>query len=78
MSTEEKQTESERLVKIESHLAHLQRFTDQLNAVVTDQSSQLDVLRRTVSRLENQVKELREKPQAADGAEHFEEKPPHY
>lgn len=78
MSTEEKQTDSKRLTELESHLAHLQHFTDQLNDVVTEQANQMVVLRRTVTRLENLVKELRERPQSPDGADPFDEKPPHY
>lgn len=78
MTAGNEQTEKDRLTELESHLAHLQRFTEQLNEVVTEQAGQLVILRRTVTRLESQIKDLRERPQASEGADLFDEKPPHY
>lgn len=78
MSAESGNGNSQRVTDLESHLAHLQHFTDQLNSVVTEQANQLVVLQRTVKRLENQIKELRDRPEPSANVDLFDEKPPHY
>ena len=42
---------SERLARLEAAVAHLERSLDQLNAVVTGHSRQIDRLERLVDRL---------------------------
>ncbi|MEO7675215.1 MAG: SlyX family protein, partial [Verrucomicrobiota bacterium] len=42
---------SERMEKLESHVAHLERQIDQLNEVAVEQSQELDRLKKLVGRL---------------------------
>ncbi len=65
-----------RITDLEIGLAHIQRMYEQLNEVVTSQSLENQRMERRVSRLEEQIKQLKEKPQEA--TDPLDEKPPHY
>ncbi len=65
-----------RVCELETQIAHIQRLYDQLNEVVTDQSKDIDRMRRQISALQSQIKEIKEKPLPA--ADPLDEKPPHY
>jgi uncharacterized coiled-coil protein SlyX len=68
-----------RIEKLEIELVHLQRFTEQLNQVVAEQSSDVLKLTRTVDRLTKHVTELRKRPDSSEPPPTLEEeKPPHY
>lgn len=66
----------ERIVELETQLAHQQHLCDQLNQVLVDQSKRLMRLERVVVQLENQVKDLM--PQQREIRDLLDEKPPHY
>ncbi len=63
-------------VDLEIQIAHLQRWFEQLNEVVTEQSLDADRMRRRIAQLETQIKHLKEKP--APAGDPLDEKPPHY
>ncbi len=65
-----------RITELEMQLAHLQRLYDQLNEVVIQQAMAADRMVRTMAELENQIKQLKEKPTPAPDPR--DEKPPHY
>ena len=67
-----------RIIELEYQLAHLQRLFEQLNEVVTEQAHGLDRTRRRVAELENQIKELKQKPSTNEPLDPTAEKPPHY
>lgn len=69
-------TEAERLIEIESALAHQQRLCEQLNEVVVDQTQRLLKLERLVVQLENQVRDVMR--QTREQRDLLDEKPPHY
>lgn len=66
----------DRLVELESQLAHQQRVCDQLNEVVVDHTKTIMELEYKLSRLEHQFKDLR--GQTAELRDPVDEKPPHY
>lgn len=63
-----------RLEKLEIDLAHATQTIDDLNAVVIDQSRQIDRLTRLLGSMTDQVEELMENVLPG----HQIEKPPHY
>ena len=66
----------QRLVDLESTLAHHQREFEQLNQVVIEQTGLLEKLQRRVERVEATLEGLMERlPDAQDASD---EKPPHY
>ena len=67
---------NERMTELEIHLAHVQRLYEQLNQVVTSQALEADRTERRITQLQNQIKELKDKPVAA--VDPLDEKPPHY
>ena len=71
------QNESERLTKVEVQLSHLQRHVEQLDGVITELGRLADRQTRKILTLENQLKELRDKPREA-AIDPLDEKPPHY
>lgn len=68
---------NDRIIELEIGLAHIQRLYEQLNEVVTDQSSELVELRRANKQLNEKIERLK-----SDGSETTvdpaDEKPPHY
>lgn len=66
-----------RLTRIEESLAHQQRLCEQLNDVVTSQSTKLRTLEKMIPRLERQVKELGELGKS-DSPPPADDRPPHY
>ena len=71
------QNESERLTKVEVQLSHLQRHVEQRDGVITELGRLADRQTRKILTLENQLKELRDKPREA-AIDPLDEKPPHY
>lgn len=71
-------SEADRLTKIESDLAHLSKLFDDLNQVVTQQNKEIFEQGRTIKRLKDEMKTLKEKPTAAENFSIEDEKPPHY
>ena len=69
-------TVENRLVELESQLAHHQRVCEQLNEVVVQHTRTIMELEYKLARLESQWKELR--GQTAEVRDLLEEKPPHY
>lgn len=68
--------ESERITELEIGLAHLQRQYELLNAVVTEQSLQLDRAIKRIEKWEHAIQRLKNDPQSP--ADPIDEKPPHY
>lgn len=64
---------TDRIDKLESHVAHLERQIDQLNEVAVEQSSEMDRLKKLVGRL-SQTLESAE----LDRVKSVDSKPPHY
>jgi len=64
---------SERLEKIESHLAHLEHLHDKLNEVVIDQAKALKKLQTYQQRLAQTVESMESERIKSDRS-----KPPHY
>ena len=63
----------ERIEKLESHMAHLERQIDQLNEVVIQQSQELDRLKKLAGRLSHSLESAElERIKSVDS------KPPHY
>ena len=69
-------SDSSETVDLQIQVAHLQRLYEQLNDVVTEQAMEADRMRRKISQLAAQIKQLKEKP--APAADPLDEKPPHY
>jgi uncharacterized coiled-coil protein SlyX len=65
-----------RIEQLEFGLTHLQRLFDQLNEVVTSQSLQNQRMQRRIDQLTEQIKQLKEKPEAS--LDPLDEQPPHY
>lgn len=63
----------ERLVSMESHLAHLERLVDQLNAVVRQQDSELRQLNKGQQGLTQKLQTYE-----LEQIQKQNEKPPHY
>jgi uncharacterized coiled-coil protein SlyX len=66
----------ERITKLETGLSHLQRLFEQLDEVVTAQSLENQRMERRISQLQEQLKQLKEKPDTE--GDPIDEKPPHY
>ena len=64
---------SQRIEKIESHLAHLEHQVEQLNAVVIEQGKLLERLRREVQRQSTAMETLE-----LERIKGNNQKPPHY
>ena len=65
----------ERIVELESLVAHLEHEFDQLNSVVLRQQREIDNLKRTLSKLEARLDEQADGPEVRDP---LQERPPHY
>ncbi len=70
-------SEFERLTEVEVQLSHLQRHVEQLDGVIRELGRLADRQTRKILTLENQLKELRDKPREA-AIDPLDEKPPHY
>jgi SlyX protein len=66
---------SERLIAVESVVAHLQHDVEQLNSVILRQQTEIDALKRTVDHLESRIDETDAPPETRNAEE---ERPPHY
>ena len=64
---------AERLARIESHLAHLERQYEELNGVVVEQARLLARLQKENSKVSNAVESMEMERIGANNA-----KPPHY
>lgn len=64
-----------RLIDIESKLAHQEHLVDELNVVVTDQQSRITDLEALCRRL---IERLQSLDESAAGGTGEEERPPHY
>jgi SlyX protein len=67
--------DDQRLIDLELIVTHLQRDLDQFNTVLIEQQKQIDLLKRSLVRLNEQIEDLR--PQD-DERSPQSEKPPHY
>ena len=63
----------ERLEKLESHVAHLERQIEQLNEVAIEQAKELDRLKKVVGRLSQSLENAE-----LDRVKSVDSKPPHY
>ncbi|MEX2287386.1 MAG: SlyX family protein [Planctomycetaceae bacterium] len=66
---------NQRVIELETVIAHLQHAFDQLNQVVLRQQAELDDLRQLLGRFEARLTEVAEGPEKRDAAQ---ERPPHY
>jgi SlyX protein len=67
--------EEQRFIEIETKLAHQEDLLDELNAVVTDQQSQISRLEELCRTLVSRLRSLGEGVSAASPED---ERPPHY
>ena len=67
----------DRLAQLEIQLAHALRLCEQLDEVVTEQTLRLDRQQRSLVKLAEQLKDLKDKWEASGGPP-ADEKPPHY
>ena len=65
-----------RVAELEFQFAHVQRISDQLNEVVTEQASMIERMQRRIMGLESIIGEL--KQAAETTTDPLDEKPPHY
>jgi SlyX protein len=65
----------DRIVELESAIAHLQHDFDQLNEMFLKQQAELNDLKRLLGRLEGEISQLAEVPEKRDP---LAERPPHY
>jgi SlyX protein len=65
----------DRLINLELLLTHMQHDLEQLSQVVYRQQTELDALRKELTRLDSRVVTLAEGPETRDP---LAEKPPHY
>ena len=63
----------ERLEKLESNVAHLERQIDQLNEVAVEQSREMDRLKKLVGRLSQSLENAE-----LNRVKSVDSKPPHY
>lgn len=75
MMTDENPITEERLVRIETSLAHLQHDIEQLNSSLTDHFRRLQSFEQRFVRIEHEIVTLSESPEDRDAAS---ERPPHY
>ena len=66
---------SNRVIELETAIAHLEHTLDQLGAVVLRQQSELDELKQQLGRFEARLGEIAQGPEKRDP---LEERPPHY
>jgi len=66
---------SQKLIDLESLIAHLQHEFEQLNSVVIEQNQRIDRLQSAQQKLEHQLQTLEEDPEQRDPDD---ERPPHY
>ena len=64
---------TERIEKLEAHVAHLERQIDQLNEVVIQQSQELDRLKKQVGRVSQTLENAE-----LERIKSVDTKPPHY
>jgi uncharacterized coiled-coil protein SlyX len=64
---------TERLTRIETHLAHVERLCDELNTVVTGQARELERLRQRMALLTESLEQME-----LDRVKATSPKPPHY
>jgi len=64
---------SQRLEKLESHVAHLEHQVEQLNEVVVEQGKLLDKLKKEIQRQSSSLQTLE-----LDRVKSNAQKPPHY
>jgi SlyX protein len=64
---------SQRMEKLESHVAHLDRQVEQLNEVVIEQGKLLDKLKKEIQRQSSSLQTLE-----LEGMKSNVQKPPHY
>ena len=64
---------AERLEKLESHIAHLERQIDELNGVVIQQSQELDRLKKQLGRVSQSIENAE-----LERIKSVNTKPPHY
>ena len=64
---------SQRLEKLESHVAHLEHLVEELNGVIIDQGKLLDRLKKEVQRQSSTMETLE-----LDRIKSNQQKPPHY
>ncbi|MEZ6125963.1 MAG: SlyX family protein [Planctomycetaceae bacterium] len=75
MSEQQPLSPEERLVRLESVLAHLQHDIDSLNQALTEHFRSLQAFETRFARIEHDLQSLTEDPETRDpGAE----RPPHY
>ena len=67
----------DRQTKLETQVAHLERFVEQLNEVIIEQNRRLDGLQRTIQEQDAQLSELKRRLPETKGTPE-EERPPHY
>jgi uncharacterized coiled-coil protein SlyX len=65
--------QTERIEKLEAHVAHLERQIDQLNEVVIQQSQELDRLKKQVGRVSQSLENAE-----LERIKSVDTKPPHY
>jgi uncharacterized coiled-coil protein SlyX len=64
---------AERIEKLESHLAHLERQIDQLNEVVVQQAQELERVKKQLGRVSQTLENAE-----LDRIKSVDAKPPHY
>lgn len=64
---------SERIEKLETHVAHLERQIDELNEVIVQQSQELDRLKKVVGRVSQSLENAE-----LERIKSVNTKPPHY
>ena len=65
----------ERIIELETAIAHIQHDFEQLNEMVVRQQTELADLRRLIGRLEGELERFSEGPEKRDP---LSERPPHY
>ncbi len=68
----------QRVVQLEELFSHHEHHVQQLNGVILELRDELDALRRTYQRQQQQLESLRDQQTSALPREPGEEKPPHY
>ena len=66
----------ERLIELETRVAHQERLIDELNDVLTDQQSRLTRLEQTAEALKDRLRTIGEG--GAGAGDPADERPPHY
>lgn len=69
------QTTEDRLVRIETAMAHLQHDVEELNQSLTEHFRRLQNFEQRFTRIEHEISSLTEGP---DGRDAESERPPHY